>query len=150
EHDVRPLRQRPVPAEQRHPPLPQLLIVEVGGQVVAHLHDDHVRMQLRQPPGPELARDGLAVSCIDHHDEAIDNLTGLVDQMAVPEMGRAETTDDQSGRVGHRPDWMYSTRAVFSCSSSWTRCFTTSPMLTMPASSPSTTTGTWRIRRSVM
>src|SRR5205823_436832 len=126
------------------------LVRKVGRQVVVDLHHPDARMEFSEPSHPETSGDRLSHAGVHHDDEAVDGRRRLLDQMAVAEMGRAEAPDDEARRLGHRPVWMYSTRAVFSCSSSLTRCFTTSPMLTMPRSSPSTTMGTWRIRRSVI
>ena len=101
EHDdVGPVVERPVGAEQLHPPAPQVLVVEVGRQVVAHL-DHRARRGAARPATPPAGAPGAAsraAPLLTNTTSRSHALGGRVDQERVAEVRRVEATDDQPGR----------------------------------------------------
>ena len=79
---------RPPRPEQRHPLRPQLLVVEVGVEIVAHLDDGDVGVQLGEPSARSSPGTELAVAGVDEHDELVDARGRPVDHVRVAEMRR--------------------------------------------------------------
>ena len=67
---------------------------------MADLDDDDVGVQVGQPAGPQVAGDRLGGAGVDEHDELVDLAGGRADEVAVPEVRRAEPSDDEPGGHG--------------------------------------------------
>ena len=100
EHGMRAVLMGPVIAEQRHPSLPQLFVVEVGAETMTNLDHGDVGMQITQPRGSQRARRSVTLRrAVHEHHQAVAARGCPLDHVRVTEMRRVETTDDQPGRM---------------------------------------------------
>jgi len=99
EDDVRSDLVGPVRREQFDPALPQLLVTEVRSELVLHLDDRHVRVQLAEPRSAQRPGDGISFGgAVDEPHEPIATPRRPVDHEGVTQVWWVEPTDDEPRR----------------------------------------------------